>query len=244
MFCDQAGCQVSSLGYTDEAFDTLERYISGERLTAYYRLSRGDQWVALKLYEKNAELSGALYGVIQGLEITVRNSIHNLMSDRLACGKWYDRFQFANSEPTEIDRAKDSLLGKGQPTTPGRVVSELTFGSWVKLTGRIYEDTLWLPYLYRIFPIRVNRAVAHERLVVLKNLRNRIAHHERIIGRTRPLPKELGQTIEAIRWINPIVADWVEHQNNFKELYAKKFPKKRPQPAPDSMAAAAPIPKD
>jgi hypothetical protein len=230
-------------GYTDEALDTLERYISGERLAAYYRLSRGDQWVALKLYEKNTALSGALYGVIQGLEITVRNSIHDLMSDRLGCEKWYDRFQFANSERTEIDRAKDSLLGKNQPTTPGRVVSELTFGFWVKLTGRIYEETLWLPYLHRIFPIRANRAVVHERLVVLKTLRNRIAHHERIIGRTRPLPMEHEQTIEAIRWINPVVADWVAHQNNFKELYSKKFPKKRPQAAPGSMAAAAPIPE-
>lgn len=231
-------------GYTDEAFDTLERYISGERLAAYYRLSRGDHWVALKLYEKNAELSGALYGVIQGLEVTVRNSIHNLMSDRLGCDKWYDRFQFANSERAEIDQAKDSLLEKGQPTTPGRVVSELTFGFWVKLTGRIYEDTLWLPYLCRIFPIRVNRAMVHERLVLLKTLRNRIAHHERIIGRTRPLPMEYEQTMEVIRWINPIVADWVEHQNNFKEMYAKKFPKKRPQLAPDPMAAASPTSED
>jgi hypothetical protein len=229
-------------GYTDEAFDTLEKYISGERLAAYYRLSRGDQWVAIKLYEKNAELSGALYGVIQGLEVTVRNSVHNLMSERLGCDKWYDRFHFANSERAEIDLAKDSLLGKGQPTTPGRVVSELTFGFWVKLTSRIYEHTLWLPHLSRIFPIRVNRAVVHERFVLLKTLRNRIAHHERIIGRTRPLPTEYEQTIEAIRWINPIVADWVEHQNNFNELYAKKFPKKRPQPAAEGIAAAAPIP--
>jgi hypothetical protein len=231
-------------GYTDDAFDTLERYISGERLAAYYRLSRGDQWVAFKLYEKNAGLSGALYGVIQGLEVTVRNSIHNVMSEQLACDKWYDRFQFAQSERAEMEKAKDSLLEKLQPTTPGRVVSELTFGFWVKLTGRIYEDTLWLPYLSRIFPIRVNRAVVHERFVLLKTLRNRIAHHERIIGRTRPLPMEYEQTIEAIRWINPIVADWVEHQNNFKELYAKKFPKKRPQPAPESIAAATPIPED
>jgi hypothetical protein len=230
-------------GYTDDAFDTLERYISGERLAAYYRLSRGDQWVAFKLYEKNAGLSGALYGVIQGLEVTVRNSIHNVMSEQLGCDKWYDRFQFAQSERAEIEKAKDSLLEKVQPTTPGRVLSELTFGFWVKLTGRVYEDTLWLPYLSRIFPIRVNRAVVHERFVLLKTLRNRIAHHERIIGRTRPLPMEYEQTIEAIRWISPIDADWVEHQNNFKDLYAKKFPKKRPQPAPDPMAAAAPIPE-
>lgn len=226
--------------YGDEALDTLEKYISGERLAAYHRISRGDQWVALKLYEKNAQLSGALYPVIQGLEITVRNSIHNLMSDRLGTDQWYDRFAFGNSERAGLDDAKETLRGKGQPTTPGRVVSELTFGFWVKLTGRIYEAELWAPHLNRIFPIRVNRAVVHERLVQLKTLRNRIAHHERIIGRTRTLPTEYADTIEAIRWINPTVADWVDSHNNFKEEYAKRFPKKRPQPAPAVAVDPAP----
>jgi len=232
-----------AFGYADEALDTLEKYISAERLAAYYRLSRGDQWVALKLYEKNAELSGALYVVIQGLEVTVRNSIHTLMSDRLGCEEWYDRFAFAQSERSEIDEAKNNLLEKGQSTTPGRVVSELTFGFWVKLTGRVYEDALWKPHLSRIFPIRLNRAVVHERLVLLKTLRNRIAHHERIIGRKRPLPLEHEETIEAIQWINPTMADWVAHQSNFKELYAKKFPKKRPQAVSQPISAAASIPE-
>ena len=228
------------LVYTNEALDTLENYISGERLAAYYRLSRGDQWVALKLYEKNAQLSGALYPVIQGLEVTVRNSIHNLMSSRMGCPEWYDRFPFNNSERSEIDEAKERLRENGQPTTPGRIVSELTFGFWVKLTGRIYENTLWTPHLSRIFPIRVNRAIVHERLVQLKTLRNRIAHHERIIGRAKTLPMEYADTIEAIRWISPTVADWVESHNNFNEQYAKKFPNKRP-----AVVAAAPaIPND
>lgn len=230
-------------GYADEDLIILDKYISTERLAAYYRLARGDQWVALKLYEKNAELSGAFYAVIQGLEVTVRNSIHNLMSERLGCEQWYDRFRFANSERAEIDKAKDNLLQKGQPTTAGRIVSELTFGFWVKLTGRVYEETLWLPSLCRVFPIRVNRAVVHERLVLLKTLRNRIAHHERIIGRARSLPLEYEQSIGAIRWINPTVAEWVEHQNNFEQTYAKKFPKKRPQPEA-AMAAAAPLPSE
>ncbi len=232
--------------YTDEALDTLEKYLSPERLAAYYRLARGDQWIALKLYEKNAELSGALYEVIQGLEVTVRNAIHNLMTERFASPQWYDRFPLADSERAALGEVKESLMEKGQPTTPGRVVSGLTFGFWVKLTGRIYEESLWVPHLSRIFPIRVNRAGVHERFVILKTLRNRIAHHERIIGRTRPLPLEYEQTMEAIRWLNPIMAEWAEHRNCFKDRYANKFPKKRPQPAPPAKPAAmaAPIPEE
>ncbi|MFB3814765.1 MAG: hypothetical protein ACE14L_11710 [Terriglobales bacterium] len=168
--------------YTDEALGTLYKYLSPERLAAYYRLARGDQWLTLKLYEK------------------------------------------------------------GQPLAPGRVISELTFGFWVKLTGRVYEEPLWLPYLSRIFPIRLNRPVVHERLVLLKTLRNRIAHHERIIGRARLLPTEYEETIETIRWLSPTMADWVEQRNCFKERYATKIPKKRPQPPEPPMAAAAPIP--
>ena len=201
-------------------------------------MSRGDQWVALKLYEKNIELSGALYEVIQGLEVTVRNAIHNLMTEQLASDHWYDRLPLADGERAALDKAKESLLEKGQIITPGRVVSELTFGFWVKLTGRIYEKSLWFPYLSRIFPIRVNRAGVHERLVLLKTIRNRIAHHERIVGRTRLLTKEYEEMIEAIRWINPIMADWVEHRSCFVERYANKFPHKRPNPSPPLAAVA------
>lgn len=228
--------------YNKRELEAIEKYISPERLAAYFALARGKRWVAFKLYEKNTELAGALYEVIQALEVTVRNAIHVVMSERFGSNEWYDRIHLGDSERNELEEAKDSLRKKGQAVTPGRIVSELTFGFWVKLTGRVYEDDLWVPHLSRIFPIRLTRPVVHERLVLLKTLRNRIAHHERIIGRTRSLPLEHKDAIEAICWISPEMAEWVEHRSCFNERYANRFPQKPPEPP--AQAAAAPIPSE
>jgi len=53
------GVQVE-FAYTDAELATIERYLSPERLTPYLRQSRGDKWVAVRLYERNTEISEAL----------------------------------------------------------------------------------------------------------------------------------------------------------------------------------------
>jgi hypothetical protein len=78
--------------YDAKVLATLERYISAERLAAYVSYARGDKWVAIRLYERNTEISEALYGVIQALEITLRNAIHNILSDQLGSPEWYESF--------------------------------------------------------------------------------------------------------------------------------------------------------
>ena len=49
--------------YDERTLATIEKYVSSERLAAYMSYARGDKWVAVRLYERNTEISEALYGV-------------------------------------------------------------------------------------------------------------------------------------------------------------------------------------
>jgi len=228
--------------YTDEVLARLEKYLSPERLAAYYGLARGDKWVAIRLYERNTELSEALYGVIQGLEVALRNAIHNVMTTRAGSPAWYDSIPFEEDEREAIGEAKRKIAERPAPVTPGRVIADLTFGFWVKLFTGSYEKSLWVPTLRKIFPLMVGRKLLHGRLVELKTLRNRIAHHERIVE--RDLLKDYASIIETIGWLSPDVQRWVSATNCFNERFGKKLPKKPTPPTSVVLAAAAPLPAD
>ena len=119
------------------------------------------------------------------------------------------------------------------------MVAELTFGFWVKLTSHRYEGRLWFPHLHQIVPATVRRKNLHGRLMAFKTLRNRIAHHERIVGRARALPAEYQNIMEVIGWLSPQIQSWVKHKNCFTERYSKPLKKTRavvmPTAKPDAI---------
>jgi hypothetical protein len=211
--------------YNDPGLSSLDKYLSAERLAAYMVQARNDKWVAIRLYERNTELSEALYGVVQGLEVSLRNSVHNLLTQRLGTPEWFDTFGFEGQEQQAIADAKDKIHERHVAISPGRVVAELGFSFWVRLTSHAYEDSLWLKHLYMIFPMSVRRKQLHERLIDLKTLRNRIAHHERIIYKRDP-EKDYANLLETIGWISPDFRAWVEHTNCFSERFARRIPRK------------------
>ncbi len=220
--------------YTDHVMDRFDKYLSIERLAAYLTQARGDKWVAIRLYERNTEISEALYGVVQGLEVSLRNAVHHVLTDRLATSEWYDRFPFEEPERRAIDEAKIKIQERPAQISPGRVVAELGFSFWVRLFSHRYEQSLYFKYLYRIFPMGRKRKQIHDRLINLKTLRNRIAHHERIIYKRNP-EKDYVELLETIGWISQDVSAWVEHTNCFQERLARRVPKK-PEPVPVTAA--------
>lgn len=200
--------------YTEEQLTALESAISLERLTRYRIASNGDRHRAVHLYEQNTSLSEALYGVLQGLEITLRNSIHNVLRSDLRRDDWFDDFPFEPWEMDSIQKAKRAASKNSAAPKSGKVIAELSFGFWTGVTSKIYEKNLWVPHLYKAFPsYPVNRQVLCGRLKDIRNLRNRIAHHEPILG--NHLEEEYENILEIIRWIDPTTADWVAGTNCF-----------------------------
>lgn len=218
--------------YDDATLVTFDKYLSIERLAAYVDYARGNKWVAIRLYERNTEISEALYGVIQAVEVSLRNAIHNILSEHLGGGEWYENFTLEETERNAVEEAKKSVLNRPAILTPGRIVAELTFAFWVRLFSAPYDKTLWIPYLRKIFPLKLQngRRLIHGRLVELKTLRNRIAHHERLICGRQNVTQDYANIIETIGWISPTIKRWVESTNCCQERFTKPLPKK-PKPA-------------
>lgn len=122
--------------YGDYIVAALRSSVSAERLQRYEAMARGDIAEALRLYMWNTALSEALYGTIQGLEITLRNKMHERLAARFG-PRWYDvasvGLQYIQQD--QVLRAKQSLQQQGKPPDSPRIVAELSLGFWVGLFG-------------------------------------------------------------------------------------------------------------
>lgn len=199
--------------YSVDDLQQLELLLSKERLIYYTKINL---LATIKEYERNTLVAEQFYGILQGAEIALRNSVHNVMTIGLAHSDWYTYVSWDALESDALDRARDNLIKRNKAISPGGIVSELTFGFWTKLTSARYEKLLWVPYIHKAFPvITTNRKGLNTRLHRLLELRNRIAHHERIVH--FDLRTEYNQIIETIRWICPTTAIWIDETNRLKK---------------------------
>ena len=146
---------VKDFLYTPDILTALEDTVSTQRLTPYRNATGADPAAALQLYVWNATVSAALYVPLQGVEITLRNAMHRELAK--VCGPtWYTNpaTSLALTETRRIDQAIANLRRSRKPTSPDRVLTELSFGFWVSLLGHgpDYEMKLWRPALYKAFP--------------------------------------------------------------------------------------------
>lgn len=206
-----------NFAYTERTIDALEGTLSSDRLSKYLELASENKEQALILYVKNTRLSEAFYTPLQGIEVCLRNAVHRSLVN-LRGEDWHEPgvapLQYPLTEM--IEKAKASLRAGRKDITPGRVVAELSFGFWVSILGPRYETTLWRPALRHAFPNRprgVERKQVQGTLNVVRRLRNRIAHHERILHRDLDSDHEL--IIRAISWTCRYTARWVRAHSRF-----------------------------
>ena len=210
--------------YDDHTLPVLQNSVSAARLQRYVEIATGDVAQALRLYMWNTALSEALYGPLQGLEITLRNKVHEGLAGIFGA-HWYDdqRLQLRHAQQQQITNAKQTLGFQGKRIEPERVLAELNFGFWVGLFGSKYETPLWRSHLR---PLLVNapspflRKDIHDALFEIRLLRNRIAHHESILQRR--LPEEHGLILTVIQWFCADTAAWVAHHSRFSTVYAAR----------------------
>jgi len=166
--------------------------------------------------------------MVQGLEVTLRNAIHGLLSKELGSDTWYNTVALGRPARAGVEYAKEKVVERGAVLLSGRVVAELKFGFWVKLFSHSYDKPLWVPHLRKLFPWRLDgkRSFVHGRLMELKTLRNRIAHHERISRGRRDVRQDYSDILETIGWISPDIRRWVASINGCEERFTRPLPKK------------------
>jgi hypothetical protein len=206
--------------YSAKFLISIERTVTNERLTRYLTATAQDLSRALQLYEYNVHLSEVLYGLLHGLEVTVRNAADYDLAASYGAADWYDRAPLSSYWMDRIARAKNGVGA----TTPGKVVAELTFGFWVELLSKRNQNILWVGRrLKTAFPnTTLSREIIHERLKAIQRLRNRIAHHERVLTSSKKLYAghdsiTLPELVECADWVCSDTAQWMRTQFRYGE---------------------------
>jgi len=203
----------------------LFKALSHERLTAYQnRVTGNGQLNLFSHYAWNMALSESLYPTLQALEITLRNAIYDAARDHFKRDDWFDDraiiHYYFNTQ--SIAKAKETLQRKRKPLDPGRIIAELTFGFWTSLFDKRYEQMLWHKIIKNTFPHMPKtdrtRQNLSQRFNKIRNLRNRVFHHEPI-WYWRDLQQQHQDILEALGWISPEMRELVLTVDRFDDVY-------------------------
>lgn len=208
------------------SFTGLEHALSLERFGRYLVWAGDDRDRALELYALNTAVSESLYTPLQMLEVALRNRVHDVLADRFG-DAWFDADGVLKGESMrrQVAEAREGLTRKRRPATPGRIVASLTFGFWTALVGTDY-DPLWQRTLHAIARREDGKGLRRKDfsgpLTEIRDLRNRVAHHEPIIH--LPLMTRHADMLRLTRWLSPIAADWCDAHSTFQAAWASDLP--------------------
>lgn len=203
--------------YSSQSFTAFRRTITEERLTFYLLDSKKDFSEAVKLYVANTRLCEMFYTPLQGVEVSLRNAMNAEMVAQYG-PEWLERGKapLLSYQQGLVDDAMDTLSSDNKKIANGGLVAELNFGFWVALLGPKYETNLWRPTIRKAFPHRPKgheRHNVHGALNAIRRLRNRVAHHERILHRNLVGDHQL--ILDVIAWMCPETASWVAAHSSF-----------------------------
>lgn len=158
------------------------------RLSKYLRVTRNNAQQALRLYVLNTKVSAAVMIDLHYIEVALRNKFDRELAVKFG-NEWFKDAGFlalvdGRSHAILLKAQKDAAKHwpKGKALLSGKVIAELTFGFWLQLTDSKLEHKLWVPCLHKAFAPRKapKRAIFNQQLEKLRQLRNRVAHHEPI----------------------------------------------------------------
>lgn len=114
--------------YSDAQLDRLQKLISISRLAPYLERANNDRRRAIKLYERNSHLSEAIYGILQGLEIVLRNSFQQTLTTSLRTDQWYNNIEWRYPQNEQVKSAKEEMRRLNKAVESDRIVAQLSFG--------------------------------------------------------------------------------------------------------------------
>lgn len=198
----------------------LTVWVSQRRLGEYLVAANHDDESARELYEWNVSISAAFFELISYVEVALRNAVDKILAQLEVAetarvgvrhGWWFASPTFlADHELSFYETARKHLGSRADGASRDKVLASMTFGVWDGVFGPSYEQ-LFRRHLVYAFPHRgpgFKRETVKKNVLALKNLRNRIAHHQPIFD--HPLEERFEQAMELLRWIDPALEQWVQ----------------------------------
>jgi hypothetical protein len=191
---------------------TIYAAISPARLSTY---PGSNPAAKIENYSKNVKITESLLPILQYFEICLRNRIEEVLIKRFG-SDWFDNQRFMDMLPEygkdEMKKAKAKLTRMSRPFSSGAIVAEHTLGFWTSFFSTRLEKSFWVRHDRDLLP----HALPEERdakklrsdLNSIRDLRNRIAHHERIVN-VRTLWRDYRLIIKWIKWMSPEIFYWI-----------------------------------
>ncbi|MGB8840465.1 MAG: hypothetical protein WCC64_05300 [Aliidongia sp.] len=217
--------------FTSDELRDLPIVISAPRFATYLQAADNDRDRALALYEWNLTLSAAFIVPLQVCEVAVRNGVVEVL-EKVHGANWPWSNGFLRSLPrpkrlTDYNPEIDLRSVAAKMPTAGKVVAELKFAFWEKLFTAGQDSRLWNPHFQAAFPgapatitIPIARTTAYNNLRSIRQLRNRIAHHEPIF--TRNIADEYERLHDMIGWRSQVAAAWMDKKQGVTALIPLK----------------------
>ena len=189
----------------------IKKYISTERFRSYSGIDE---------YLENLVFSKKAYIPLSILEISLKNSINELLTEKLGENWLEDKSFLTNDSLRKIDEAKKILFKRAEPISKSKIIAELSFGFWVNLFKKPYEMKLRTKDIQKIFtnlpPKKekmINREVIYKELNHIRNFRNRVFHYEKVINKNNynQIFKEID---EVLFYFDKELFDCVKKANN------------------------------
>jgi hypothetical protein len=187
--------------------------ISADRFKTYLAAAGYDQERAFRLYLWNAQLGEAFYMPLQAVEVGLRNAINTALSNVYTPNWWECKNLFDlldEDRKGDLSTVLKRIRNRKLELYTGQVVAGLSFGFWVGILDGRYNPSIWGAQLRKAFPYLPSgrsRKSLHARARDVATLRNRISHHEPLIGRDNLA--DFSNLISLLEWICPAKAEWI-----------------------------------
>lgn len=159
----------------------MQIYVSPDRLSSYADL---DEYILNLKYSKHC------YIPLSILEVALRNSIDYILNIKI-CDDWINDDSFLQQDSKRFrDDAKNKIIARHEHPTKSKIIAELNLGFWTTLFKEPYKK-YWrtkdlkslLPNMPKADKVIINRHQIFTELNLIRKMRNRLFHHEKIINK-------------------------------------------------------------
>lgn len=198
-----------------------KKWITEARFSPYVVKAGSDHGGAVALYVWNARISAAMFETLHHVEVILRNAVDSQFApvdaDVPPRDTWLEDPMILNDASQQRVRETVGRISReGKTPTRGRVVAGLSFGFWRALFDKKH-DGLWVSHLHRAFPAGSgDRAEVAALMSKLVPFRNRLAHHETIMG--RPIDTHYEEMLTLAGLIDPDARAWIEQISQVNEV--------------------------
>lgn len=181
-------------------YNIIQKYISSSRLQGYEWVCNGNHRKTLKLYQTNLRLSQAFYPLLSLCEVILRNALNEELTNYFNDPDWLkDQLNGFMNHPslTFFDQrtgkkktnfflknsVEKTIKDLGANATQGKIIADLNFGFWTALFDKTHYSILkGCPIqIFPNLPSGANRSQTYQKMLRIRDYRNRIYHNEAII---------------------------------------------------------------